>query len=254
MMKQTKGRNSIVSFVALVIILYFIGLPLLIAILSSYFGSVGDVMTTAVDLIPFGDVWYWVAVQIFNGLGGQAITYSSFNGNLTILYILQESEKTLFTTIIFEAMNLLLFTFLGLTEARGIWNKAKRVLITVMSALMAACFAPMLIEFIFNQMQGMSQLASNLLTSFMTFILVGGGVAFFAALKGVTIVIALCYVGVKVILLGAAQLVSSYVCFLLILLAIQNGIPVFVVEGFILLLMFAVCLSGINLMLESVLK
>ena len=80
MANYNRGRNSILSFVAMAFLLYFIGLPLVIAVLMDYFGSVGEIITNVIDLIPFGKPYYEFAVQIVNSLGGQVVGYMNLNG------------------------------------------------------------------------------------------------------------------------------------------------------------------------------
>lgn len=254
MAKRYKAHNSIISFIALAFLLYFVGLPIVIAVLTSYFGSIAEVITSVVDLIPFGKTYLWLTVQIMNALGGQIVGYAGIGGALTLAYVMQELAKGLFTVIIFEALNLGVAGLMGLTEAKGFWNKAKLLLITVMNALVAACLAPLPLNYIFSQFGSLENIISGIISFLLSGILLGGGIAFFLFLKNLTIGVAVCYVLMKFVLMSTVRLSVSYLCILLILLGIQNGLFGLIVSGSSGLLGIALLLGGIELMIDSVFK
>lgn len=254
MSRQYKAHNSILSFVSLAFLLYFVGLPIIIAALMSYFGSIAEVITNVIDLIPFGKTYYWLSLQIINALGGQISTYIGMNGYLSISYILEELAKGLLTAILFEAMNYALPAIMGLNEPHGIWNKAKLILITVANALIAACLSPLPLNYIFSNINSLGIVGTSIISSLLSFILVGGGTAFFVFLNNFNIGTAIVYVLTKFIVMSTFRLSVSYLSILIILIGWQNGLFGLMASGVAGLLSVALILGGIELMLDSLFK
>lgn len=254
MSRQYKAHNSILSFIALAFLLYFVGLPLIIAALINYFGSISEVITNVIDLIPFGKAYYWFSLQIINALGGQISAYTGMNGYLSISYILEELAKGLFTAILFESMNYALPAIMGLNEPYGIWNKAKLLLITVANALIAACLSPLPLNYIFSNISSLGIVGTSIISSLLSFILVGGGIAFFVFLNSFNIGTAITYVLTKFIVMSTFRLSVSYLSILIILIGWQNGLFGLMASGVAGLLGVALILGGIELMLDSLFK
>lgn len=258
MANYDRGRNSILSFVAMAFLLYFIGLPLVIAVLMDYFGSPGEIITNVIDIIPFGKTYYEFAVQIVNSLGGQIVGYVNLNGHLTIGYVIGELAKGLFTVIIFEALNLGVCTILGFVDSdgkinpEGIWNRAKCLLITAIDALVAACLAPIPLNYIFSNLHSLGGVWSGIISFLLSVVLVGGGVGFFVFLNSLSIGMAIAYVVIKFFLIGACRISVSYLAILVILIGWQNGLYLLSTEGAALLLMIGLLLGGIEMMIKSV--
>ena len=80
----------------------------------------------------------------------------------------------------------------------------------------------------------------------------GGGTMFFAASLGLSTGMAILYVLVKVLLVSAAKLVACYAFILLILVGIENGVFVYMLEGAGGLLSVILVLGGIELALDAV--
>lgn len=80
-----RRQNSILSFVAMAVLSYFVGLPLIIAILMEYFGSVDEIIVNVVGLIPFGQQYYELAIQFINFLSGVCRISVSYLAILMIL-------------------------------------------------------------------------------------------------------------------------------------------------------------------------
>ncbi|MCQ2510882.1 MAG: hypothetical protein MJ116_10520 [Lachnospiraceae bacterium] len=250
---------TINSFVALAILLYFIGLPLIMAALLEHFGSVGEIITNMIDLIPFGKTYYEFAVQIVNSLSGQVVNYNHFDDYLTIGYIIGELAKGLFTVIMFEALNLGCSIFLGLVDPksakidpRGIWNKAKYVLITAINALLAACLSPLPMNYIFSIMHSLGSVGSGIVSFLLSVVLVGGGVAFFVFLNSLSVGKAIAYVLIKFFLIGACRTSVSYLAILAILLGWQNGLYRLLASGVTLFFTIALLLGGIEMAIKNV--
>lgn len=257
MANYNRGRNSILSFVAMAFLLYFIGLPLVIAVLMDYFGSVGEIITNVIDLIPFGKPYYEFAVQLVNSLGGQVVSYMNFTGYLTIGYIIGELAKGLFTVIIFEALNLGVCMLLGFVDSdgrinpEGFWNRAKYLLITAINALIAACLSPLPLNYIFSNLHSLGGVWSSIVSLVLSAVLVGGGVAFFVFLSSLSIGMAIAYVLIKFFLLGACRISVSYLAILVILIGWQNGLVLLTANGVLLLLVMGLALGGIEMMIKG---
>lgn len=257
MANYNRGRNSMLSFVAMAFLLYFIGLPLVIAVLMDYFGSVGEIITNVIDLIPFGKPYYEFAVQLVNSLGGQVVSYMNFTGYLTIGYIIGELAKGLFTVIIFEALNLGVCMLLGFVDSdgrinpEGFWNRAKCLLITAINALIAACLSPLPLNYIFSNLHSLGGVWSSIVSLVLSAVLVGGGVAFFVFLSSLSIGMAIAYVLIKFFLLGACRISVSYLAILVILIGWQNGLVLLTANGVLLLLVVGLALGGIEMMIKG---
>lgn len=259
MANYNRGRNSILSFVAMAFLLYFIGLPLVIAVLMDYFGSVEEIITNVIDLIPFGKPYYEFAVQIVNSLGGQVVGYMNLNGYLTIGYIIGELAKGLFTVIIFEALNLGVCMLLGFVDSdgrinpEGIWNRAKCLLITAINALIAACLSPIPLNYIFSNLHSLGGVWSSIVSFLLSVVLIGGGVAFFVFLSSLSVGMAIAYVLIKFFLIGACRISVSYLAILVILIGWQNGLFLLSAGGVALLFTIGLMLGGIEMMIKGAL-
>ena len=222
-----------------------------------YFGSVGEIITNVIDLIPFGKPYYEFAVQLVNSLGGQVVSYMNFTGYLTIGYIIGELAKGLFTVIIFEALNLGVCMLLGFVDSdgrinpEGFWNRAKCLLITAINALIAACLSPLPLNYIFSNLHSLGGVWSSIVSLVLSAVLVGGGVAFFVFLSSLSIGMAIAYVLIKFFLLGACRISVSYLAILVILIGWQNGLVLLTANGVLLLLVVGLALGGIEMMIKG---
>lgn len=236
---------------------YFILLPLLAAVLKNVFGSVYDIINNVIDLIPFGESLYGLAIQIVNSITGQVMNYSTVTGYFTFTYFLEELLKGLFTVIIFEASNLFMCIVLGFTDSRGkikpegMWNKAKYVLISLIDALISACLAPFLMNYIFSSLPSLGSVWSVVISSLMSVILIGGGIAFFLFLAELSIGMAIAYVLIKFILIGVIRLTLSYLSIFLILIGWDNRTYLLSVGGFAGLIGVGLLLAGIEIIVKS---
>lgn len=252
MANYNRGKNSIVSFVAMAFLLYFIGLPLVIAALLDYFGSIEEIIINTIDLIPFGESYYAISVQIVNSIGGQISNYIQLDDYLSFEYIIEELAKDLFTVIIFEALHSGVCTLLGLVDAEGIWNKAKYILITIINALIAACLSPIPLNFIFSNLDSLEKIGSTIVSLLLSVVLVGGGVAFFVFFRSLSIGGAIVYVFVKFMAMGVCRISISYFAIFVVLIGWQNGLSLLWASGALLLLANGLILSGIEMTIKSV--
>ena len=251
MARVYKSKNSIISFVALAFLMYFIALPIIISVLTEHFGSVEAVILDIIDLVPFGRPCYWFAVKFAAMFRGQMIAGTQVSQNFTISYFFQELTKALFTAVIFEALNLALCGAMGIVKPEGRWNKAKKMLVTVFDALLAACLAPIPINYILNNLSSLSNVFAGLITGTVPAILMIGGTFFFKYALGLSIGIAVFYMLIKHILMDLVRLFASYVCLFFILIGLQEGSFVWVTGGGICLLLLALILAAIDLMLDA---
>lgn len=257
MTSKSKGRNSILSFVAMVFLLYFIVLPLVIAVLMDYFGTVGEIITNIIDLIPFGKPYYEFAVQFVNSLGGQIVSYIDMTEDMSVGYLFRELAKGLFTVIIFEALNwgsCILFGFLdenGRINPRGFWNRGKYLLISLVNALFSACLAPLPLNYIFSNLHILGTIWANIVSFLLSAILVGGGIAFFMFLFGLNIGMAITYVFLKFFLIGACRISISYLAILVTLICWQNGLFFLSASGASALFVIGFMLGGLEMIIKG---
>ena len=247
----------------MVFLLYFIGFPLIIAVLMDYFGPVEEIIINVIDLIPFGRSYYEFAVQLVNSLGGQVVGYRNFNEYLTIGYIIGELTKGLFTVIIFEALNLGVCMLLGFVDSdgrinpEGVWNRAKCLLITAIDALVAACLSPIPLKYISSNLHSLGGVWSSIVSFLLSVVLVGGGVAFFVFLSSFSVGMAIAYVFIKFFLIGACRITVPYLAILAILVILigwQNGLFFLSAGGVALLLIIGLMLGSIEMILKGVLS
>lgn len=256
MAKNNKGQNSILSFCALMILMYFLGLPLIAAILQAYFGSIGQVITNAIDMIPFGETYFELGIQIVNAIGGQVVNYADMTGSLTFGYITTELAKALFTVIMFEAVNFLAGKLMGFADGgkikpTGIWNKAKFMLISVFNALLAAFLAPIPMNYIFDHFHMASEFWQTVISIVLSTALVGGGISFFALLCGMSALTAILYVVGKFFVVGACRISISYIAIFVVLIGWQNGLPIQLITGMSCLLVVGLVLGGIEMLIGT---
>lgn len=249
-----RGRNSIISFIALAILLYFLGLPTLALILRGIFGSIPSVISTVVSIIPFGEGIFYLAVQIYGAALGQIADTIDLGWSLTFSYLVEELVKGIFVALIFEALNEGVVLVLGLKGEHGIWNVGKRIMVTVADALLAACFAPLIIDFAFEQVRHLGEVGAWAIRIILALIVIFGGIGVFALLKGLTLIWAVLYVAIKFLLLDAASLLISYLSVLVALLALEYGMPLLFLSGVSGLIGIGLIVAGISLALESAFK
>ena len=97
--------NSPLSFIALILVLYIFVLPLIIAVLCGYFGSISEVINKVIDLLPFGEGIFKIAAALFSSLTSQVVSFQQVQGYLTFTYVMGEVIKGMFTIIVFEVLN-----------------------------------------------------------------------------------------------------------------------------------------------------
>ncbi len=253
MAKKYRAHNSIISFVALAMILYFVGLPLFVALLSNVFGSKGDVITNMIGVIPFGKTYYEISIQLLGAIGGQVVSSAEAGSSLKLSYLLGELAEELFIIIIFEALNLAAYTVMGLKGEKGRWNIAKKMLVSVINALAAACICPFLLDYITDSFDSIGTAASGIISAFISVILLGGGTFFFSALFGIGVGAALLFVLIRFLLMGAVRLAISYISLFLLILGWQSGAFYQIAGGISGLLGIALLLGGIELAIDSAL-
>lgn len=208
MANRNQGSNSIISFLALVFLTYFLFLPVVLLILMKYFGSPGEILLSIADKIPFGEqtkeivevIWAFVV-----SFGSQAFTLTSIR-DISISYVLQEMLKELAVLMVFEPLKIVLCSFLGLVHASGHWNKTKKALVISVCALIATVFAPIPINMFQEQIQYLSNNASNWLLATETVLMTAGGMAVFALIGG-WILIGVVF---GLLVLGAFQVTVGY--------------------------------------------
>lgn len=244
--------KSPVSFVATLLVLYF-AVPLIVFPFINALGGIGEIVTDLIELLPFGHLHYWLAVEIINSIAGQAVNYSAIGGVFTVGYVVQELAEGIFTVIIYEAGCKLFEIIMGLDQDAG-WIKLKRMAVNIAVAIVSACLAPALINFIFSNMGSFSTGWKVAISSLVSTILLGGAVGFFLFLKGLSIGAAIAFVALKFVAVGFVRLALSYVCIFLILLCAQNGIFAGLIGGVSGLLGVALILAGIELMISSAFK
>ena len=88
MSKEYKAKNSIISFVALAFLMYFIVFPIVMLMISDIFGSMNDLITNLIDLMPFGGFWYLIAVKIVSGVCSPIHTINNLDQAVTCYYML----------------------------------------------------------------------------------------------------------------------------------------------------------------------
>jgi hypothetical protein len=254
-----KGRNTVVSFVALIIILYFVGVPILVMMLTSIFGSVNDVVSVLVGLIPFGEGLANWAIHLVNNIFGLATSYPETQGYLSISYILCELSKSVFVIVIYKVLNILGFAILALS-AKGRWNAMKKIALSVFNALLAACFAPMVINLAINQIQmaasngtSVGSIVATIVSHILFIVVTGGAMAIFIVVLGYTVGQAILKVLVQNVLIDLFRLLLSYLCILIALMAIGSGMHSMLYGGVVMLIMIAVIFALIDYALDCLL-
>lgn len=259
MLRSRNGQNTFISFIALILIIYFIVLPLLFAILCNVFGSISELINKLAELIPFGEGILHLSIEIVSAITSQTVSYQETQGYLTFSYVLGELTKSVFTIIIFELLNIILFKVMGLDGSRGRWNKLKKICVTVVDALVAACFAPLLIQFVFGQVstlmangQFANQIAGNVISCILYSIVTGGTIVFVYIVFGISLAKAIGFVLGKIVMLDFVRLLCSYLCILLILLFWYTGHYWMMLSGCAGLLGIALLLAGIEMMISPI--
>lgn len=247
--RKSNPMNNWGSLVATLVILYFLFCCVVLPLID-WLGGFWEILADIVEVIPFGEAWYWVALQIVSALTGQTAQNIAISGGLTFQYMISELAQGLFTVILYEASTTFLFGIMGLND-KGRWIKSKKLAVKMGMAVICACFAPGLINFIFSNLSNMSIGWQIFIPTLVSIILTGGGFVFFMLLLGLTVGQALIYVILKFILLGTVRLIGTYVFMMICLIGIQThafGMLAGGAAGFIVIVILMV---GIELMADS---
>lgn len=252
--------NSPVSFIALIIVLYLIVIPLIIAVLCGVFGSIPEVINKVVEFLPFGEGILHLTIGLFSALTSQAVSFQETQGYLSFTYVLGEMAKAMFTIIVFEALNRGLFFLLGLNE-KGYWIRLKKVCVMVFNALLAPCLAPFLMNFVTDWLsqlvssgQFSGRLAGNILFCVLFAVVAVAAIMIMQSWAGLGFGMSIAYVLGKTVVLDFIRLLCSYLCILLILLFWQTGNYGMMIPACGGLLGVALIFAGIDLMLDPLLK
>lgn len=250
MAKKKYVLNSPASLLGTILLMLFI-VPIVIISFAEALGGFSQIITDLIDLLPFGEAWYFVAIQIINAMTDQALSLQPVHTAPSVSYIIQELSEGIFTVIIYEALRLLFFIPMDLTgDNAGRWNKGKRLVISVAMAVLAACLAPALINWTFANLNVLGQGMRTFLSALISLILLGGGVAFFLFLKSFTVGIAIAFVLIKVFVEGLLRLAVSYVSLFALLVGFEQNAWSLIIGGMSGFLGIALLLAGIEMMLK----
>lgn len=246
--QRERGRNSFLSFIVLLIVIYLIGLPVLLATR----GSAADLIGDMADLIPFGSFVLQISVKLLSKFVQVNPSYLSILPLFTFANFLEELAKGLFTVILFEALNLLGGLMLGVWNPEGRWNRMKKLALSVLNALLAAAFAPWLIRVVLDNIKQAGGLMTAVVSGVLALVLLGGGAAFFAAMLGISASMALLYVIIKFGLIACIELFLVYFFIYSVLLVWETGAYWALLTGSGSLFVCLLLLAGIGLMIDSV--
>lgn len=252
MAKKNQANNSWVSFVALVVLTYFLFLPLLGMILNKRFGSVADVIIAVIGLIPFGNILHglaselWELILSFVNQGVLSFNLYFFNETFNMQYVTLETCKSLATIMLFEPLKRILCNFMGLTSVSGYWNKLKKAVVISTCALIAACCSPWIFDFFGSQISRMQNAMTALLTTIFTLVM-GGSIAVFALIGGLSAVVFLLMV---VVIGGVIQIAASYILIFILLFAIESGNIFLGTVSIVGLIMTAIIIGLVSVLME----
>lgn len=244
--------NSPLSLLSTILVAMVI-VPMVVLPFVEALGGVDEIIIDLVGILPFGDVWYAAAVLVGNSILDQVVNVYSLKGVFTVSYVIQELSEGIFTVIIYEALRLLVMIPMGLNDPmnKGRWNGIKRIIVNITMAVIAACLAPALINWLFTNMGVLSQGWRTVISALVSTILLGGGVAFFVLLSGLAVGQSVIYVAVKFFIVGAVRLAGSYVFLMLLLLAWQNRVWTLFTGALSGFLAVMVLMAAVELMIDS---
>ena len=252
--KQNFSLNSVISVIATLLIGYFV----LCAVILPFAGSmdnIGEITTDLVELLPFGEQTYGLAISILNTVSGQTLSYHAIEGSFTLSYLIQELAESLIIIIVYEALRLVSFKFMEITDdVSGKYNKMKKLIVSVIMAIIATCLAPLLIKNIFDNMSGLTSGWQVAISALVPSILFSGGTAFFVFLYGISIGLSLVYILVKFFVVGGLRLFGCYIFIFLTVLALQYGNWSLLAASLPSLLVLILLLTGLELMIDSLVK
>lgn len=251
MAKRKNRLNTPLSLLSTVLLMVWL-VPVIVLPFIHALGGFGEIITDIVELIPFGYTFHEIALMIINSMTGQVVNYHAIRGVLTIPYVTQELAEGIFTIIVYEALRLAWFIPMDLIEnGGGRWNGMKKMVISVAMAVVAACLAPALINWTFSGMRGLGNSLKTFFASMISAVLLGGGVAFFAFLKGLSIGVAILFVALKFFFVGALRLSVSYLCLMILLVGCEQNLWSLIIGGSSGFLCIALALAGLELMIDS---
>lgn len=255
------GSNTFLSFLAFLLLSYLVVISTLVpAAFLTGTGTLLDMILAIVDVLPFGETFLSLALTIMSSLTSSAVSSVSalYNGSLT-------SNSAFITNFFIELCKLLLAAgfnaalygflefLLGLHEAEGIWNAAKRVLLLMLCAYLGAFLANMLLTFLGNQLAFLPGFVQNLLSGLIAFGSIGGVFAIMCILflNGGEILTFIIYFLLRYVLFGVLRIMIAYTVTLLALLFVQSGnlLAFLLSQGSLMVIL--IVLVGMDLMLKS---
>lgn len=254
------SRNSPVSFAALLIISYFIvGFTLASAAALSGAGTVLDMLLGMVEILPFGEFFLRITVQIISSLmQTTSISVESIlggtvsSGRLIALDWVKETCKLILAAGFNAALYAFLEMVMGLAD-RGFWIYLKRVVVMMLSAYLAAFAAAMSLDAVYNQLGGLAAGWQAFISGLIALISVGGVFAIMCILflGGGSIASFIVYFLLRYILLGIMRVGIAYIGALSILILAQSGNISNLIAGQGALFVILIMLVGVDLALRS---
>lgn len=254
------SRNSPVSFVALLIISYFIiGITLASAAALSGAGTVLDMLLGILEVLPFGEFFFRITAQIISSLMQTTaisvdvlVNGTISSGNLIAHDWIKETCKLILAAGFNAALYAFLEMVMGLSE-RGFWILMKRVVVMMLSAYLAAFAAAMALEAVYSQIGSQASGWQAVVSGLIAAISVGGVFAIMCILflNGGSIVSFIIYFLLRYVLLGIMRVGIAYIGILFILIMVQSGNLVNLIAGQGALFVILIMLVGIDLLLGS---
>lgn len=224
-----KMRGSINRLIGLLLFLWLL-LPILYVLLIQFVQQ-DQLLLDLIDLIPFGESVYWCTLRIVSTLAGAVQEYSVPNFQFTPGYVIQELAKSLFVSILFEAGMTGCSQLLELKETKGktrsqkVVNNLTTILLAIPVSLLAACLSPLLLDYIFSNLDTLGGVGRTAISLLVALLLTGGGFLFFFFLLGQSLLLAFLYVVIKIILLNMLRIFLCYAGIFAIVIAVRTDLP-----------------------------
>lgn len=214
--------SKIVKVISTALLAYFF-----INVISIIFANVIDhrdlfnAWCAMLSFIPFGGQLAQISISFMTEIIGAEVDLSKYLVAMeqpTVLNCLQDLLTLVLAGMCFEAVNNILQVITGIKDRKQIYALFMKMFISMVSSLLCTCIAIAILNFLYQNLALLPNLAQGLLSTLVTLITVGGAVVVLYFVLGKLILDAVIFVLLKLVLINVVKIIVTYCmtqCFLL---------------------------------------
>lgn len=251
----SKRRNNPLRLLSYVLIA-FIVILVVMSVLSTMAdgGIMIDIWGQVLAVIPFGNLAAQITVSIYGELVDATVNANEYlmTAVSSWSWFVENICKLCLTAMLFGSVSNFLQNLTGLKDAKGFWVALQRIVADIISAVLSAFFAGIVLGIFFEQLRKLAEGIQGVLSAVITLGILGASVWVFRLLLGIGIGSAVLYVLIKLLLMNVVKLMLTYVLALFLLLCLAEKAYLYLGVGFGTWGALILMVIGIEMCLESV--